>query len=337
MHAAQQWVIEANKGKRDLELPSEYRRHREIFSEEGALRFPPARPDDLVIKLKLGAPEMMNTKIYPMSQSELVEWRVFVKKNMKMKQIKESKSRWAAPVFFIKKKDGSFRLVQDYREVNKWTERNVYPLPRIEQILEQLHGKTLFMALDIRDGYNNIRVKPEDRWKLAFKGPDGVYEPGVMFFGMSNAPATFQRAMDRIFRPLKDRYPGCIFVYMDDILIATNDDEELHKRIVHEVLDLVEQEDFFLKLNKCLFHQRSIDYLGIRIEGGRISIDPTKLDGLAHWKEELRNVHEVRSTLGVFGYNQPFIPGYSNIVQPLTNLTKKDVPFVWTAECTNTI
>jgi hypothetical protein len=121
---------------------------------------------------------------------------------------------------------------------------------------------------------------------------------------------------------------------MDDILITTNNDEELHKRIIHEVLDLINQEDFFLKLNKCLFHQKSIDYLGIRIEGGRISINPTKLDGLTNWKEELKNVHEVRSTLGVFGYNHPFIPGYSDIVRPLTHLTKKDVPFLWTEDCT---
>ena len=92
----------------------------------------------------------------------------------------------------IYKKDGSFRLVQDYREINKHTVRNVYPMPHIEQILEQLHGKTIFTALDIRDGYNNIRIRPEDRWKLAFKGPDGAYEPSVMFFGMSNAPAVFQ-------------------------------------------------------------------------------------------------------------------------------------------------
>jgi hypothetical protein len=120
--------------------------------------------------------------------------------------------------------------------------------------------------------------------------------------------------MDRIFGPLKDRYPGCIFVYMDDILIATNDNEELHKRIVHEVLDLVKREDFFLKLNKCLFHQRSIDYLGIRIEGGRISIDPTKLDGLAHWKEELRNVHEVRSMLRFY----PILTPYQPLINPLS-------------------
>jgi hypothetical protein len=127
-----------------------------------------------------------------MSRLELAEWKNFVAKNKGLKRIKDSKSRWAAPVFFIKKKDGSYQLVQDYREVNKWTERDVYPLPRIEQILEQLHGKMLFTALDIRDGYNNIQVRPKDRWKLAFKGPDGVYEPGVMFFGMTNVPATFQ-------------------------------------------------------------------------------------------------------------------------------------------------
>jgi hypothetical protein len=116
MHAAQQWAIEANKGKQNLELPSEYRRHRGIFSEEGASRFPLARPDDLVIKLKLGAPETMNTKIYPMSQSELMEWRAFMKKNIKMKRIKESKSRWAAPVFFIKRR---MVLSDSYKTIGK--------------------------------------------------------------------------------------------------------------------------------------------------------------------------------------------------------------------------
>ena len=155
-------------------------------------------------------------------------------------------------------------------------------MPRIEQILEQLHEKTLFTVLDIRDGYNNICVRPEDCWKLAFRGPDSAYKPAVMFFEMTNAPATFQRAMDRIFAKFKNRYPGCIFVYMDDILIATNDNEELHEQIMHEVLELLEEEDFHLKLNKCLFHKQSIDYLGIHIEGGKVRIDPTKMDGLAN-------------------------------------------------------
>ena len=100
---------------------------------------------------------------------------------------------------------------------------------------------------------------------------------------------------------------------------------------------MLEKEDFFLKLSKCLFHQTAIDYLGIRIEGGRIQIDPTKINGLANWKEVLENLHELRSTLGAFGYNRPFVKGYAGVVRPLTHLTKKDVPFVWTPECTKAI
>ena len=143
--------------------------------------------------------------------------------------------------------------------------------------------------------------------------------------------------MDQIFAKIKNKYPGCIFVYMDDILIATDDNEELHEQIVHEVLDLINQENFFLKLRKCLFHQRSINYLGICIEGGCIHINPMKIDGLAKWKEELKDVHKVRSTLGCFGYNRPFVKGYMEIVRPLTRLTKKDVPFKWTPECTKAV
>jgi hypothetical protein len=101
---------------------------------------------------------------------------------------------------------------------------------------------------------------------------------------------------------------------MDDILIATGDDEQFHEQVVHAVLDMLEGEDFYLKLSKCLFHQTGINYLGIRIEGGRIKIDPTKINGLADWREELKNVHEVWSTLGAFGYNRPFVPGYAAIV-----------------------
>jgi hypothetical protein len=106
---------------------------------------------------------------------------------------------------------------------------------------------------------------------------------------------------------------------------------------MHTVLDMLEAEDFYLKLSKCLFHLTSIDYLGIRIEGGKIKIDPTKINRLAEWREELKNVHEVCSTLRAFGYNRPFVPGYAAIVRPLTALTKKDTPFEWTQDCTNAI
>jgi hypothetical protein len=204
----------------------------------------------MVVRLKPGAPDTLNCKVYPLSRAETTEWNDFVTKNKKLGRIKDTESSYTCPVFYIHKKDGSYRLVQDYRGVNKWTECDVYPMPRIDLILDQLHGKTLFTALDIRDGYNNIRIKDGDQWKLAFKGPGGHYEPQVMFFGMSNTPAVFQHTMDQIFAPLQQMYPGCIFVYMDDILIATGDDEQFHEQVVHAVLDMLEGEDFYLKLSK---------------------------------------------------------------------------------------
>jgi Reverse transcriptase (RNA-dependent DNA polymerase)/RNase H-like domain found in reverse transcriptase len=195
----------------------------------------------------------------------------------------------------------------------------------------------LFTALDIRWGYNNIQIKPEDCHKAAFQTPYGLYQPNVMYFGLTNLPPTFQKMMDRLFRPLKDKYPGMLFIYMDDILIMTSDDLPLHRQIVHDVLDLLEAESFFLKPSKCKFECSSINYLGIVVSNGVISMDPTKWDGLATWPEQLATVKQVRSTLSVFGYQRPFIWGFANIAKPLTELTKKDAPFVWTPHCTATI
>jgi Reverse transcriptase (RNA-dependent DNA polymerase) len=132
-------------------------------------------------------------------------------------------------------------------------------------------------------GYNNVLIKEEDRWKAAFKTPYGLYQPKVMFFGLTNSPATFQRTMDRVFRRLCDKYPGMIFVYMDDILITTAKDYVLHRQLVHEVLEVLEKESFFLKPMKCKFEQELIDYLGIVVMKGTVQIDPTKQNGLAAW------------------------------------------------------
>ena len=271
-HVAQQWAIEGNKNKsKDFHiLPAEYQWHEQIFLEISTKRFPPSRTTDTAVKLKPGASETMNCKIYPMSCTELEEWKNFVSKNKQLGCIVDSKLWWVSQVFFIKKKDRSYQLIQDYRGVNKWTKHELYPMLRINLILDQLHRKCLFTALDICDSYNNIQVRPKDQWKLAFKGPDGHYEPKVMFFSMSNAPTVFQQTIDGIFRPPKRLYPGCIFTYMNYILITTGDNKGLHLEIVHAILDILEKEDFFLKLSKCLFHQTAINYLGIRIERGRI-------------------------------------------------------------------
>ena len=209
---------------------------------------------------------------------------------------------------------------------------DVYPISWIEQILEELEGKTLFTALDIWWRYHNICIRDEDQWKAAFKMPYGLFKPKVMFFGLMNSPPMFQRFMDQIFAPLKRWYLGMIFVYMDDILIATGNDLVLHWEIVHAVLDLLHKESLFCKLSKCHFKRITITYLGIVVEEGMICIDPTKVNGLLAWPWMLKTVKQVCSTLGVFGYHRVFIPGYANIVRPLNNLLKKDATFRWKDE-----
>jgi RNase H-like domain found in reverse transcriptase/Reverse transcriptase (RNA-dependent DNA polymerase) len=155
-----------------------------------------------------------------------------------------------------------------------------------------------------------------------------------MFFGLMNSLATFQQTMDRVFRRLRDKYPSMIFVYMDDILIATVKDYALHRQLVHEVLEVLEEELFFLKLAKCKFKQESIDYLGIVVTKGTVRIDLMKQNGLAAWPCQLTSVKQVCSTLGVLGYQRPFIHRFAQLARPIMQLLKKEKKFEWMDECT---
>jgi Reverse transcriptase (RNA-dependent DNA polymerase) len=265
MHFTQDWAIveHAQKGKdkavtvADQGIPNEYKQHSKVFSKEGVKRFLPARPENNAIKLVLDAPGTINCKTYPLTHAEIQATKEFIKENISLGYIEKTNSPWSLPWFFIKKKDRSLRPVQNYWEVNKWTVWDIYPILRIEQILEALHGKELFTALDIRWGYNNIQIREEDQWKVAFKMPEGLFKPHVMFFGLTNSPTTFQRTMDCVFQKLHNKYPGMVFVYMDDILIATSMDCALHCEIVHQVLELLEVSRFFPFLLTILYDQRT--------------------------------------------------------------------------------
>jgi Reverse transcriptase (RNA-dependent DNA polymerase) len=196
-HFTQEWAIKGREQRQQESvemrgIPKEYQRHHKVFLDQQATQFPPSWPEDHVIKLIPGAPETINCKVYPLTLAEQEATRKFLEENECLGYIEKVDSPWSSPWFFIKKKDGTLRPVQDYREVNKWTVQDVYPIPRIEQILESLHGKELFTVFDIQMGYNNMLIKKEDRWKAAFKMPYGLYQPRVMFFGLTNSPATFQ-------------------------------------------------------------------------------------------------------------------------------------------------
>ncbi len=136
--------------------------------------------------------------------------------------------------------------------------------------------------------------------------------------------------MNRMFREMKMHYPNELFVYMDDILIATDDDLTCHQQIVHQVLDKLEEESYFLRPSKCEFEKEKVDYLGVVISRERIHIDPIKVEGLRNWPRKLDTLKQVRSTLGILGYQRPFIPGFTHIARPLTNLLKKGTTFLWT-------
>jgi hypothetical protein len=181
-------------------IPKEYHKHQKVFSEEEVRRFPPARSEDMTIKLNPDAPRELNCKVYPLSKDEHKLLQKWILEEEELGQIYEGPSPYTAPVYFINKKDSSEkRIIMDYRQLNKHTVHDNNPLPNIQSALERLHGKLLFSKFDICWGYNNIRIAEEDQHKAAFKTPQGTYVPCVMYFSLTNAPPFFQRTMHRDF------------------------------------------------------------------------------------------------------------------------------------------
>ena len=319
-------LAEQNQTKATPQLPKEYQQHAQVFSEQRAQRFPESRPWDHAIELKKDAPSTLPGKIYSLTQSEQKALQEFIKEHLQKGYIRPSKSPYAAPFFFIKKKDGKLRPVQDYRRINEWTIKNRYPLPLIPELINRVKGATLFSKFDVRWGYNNVRIKEGDEWKAAFITNQGLFEPRVMFFGLTNSPATFQTMMNEIFQ--EELREGWVSIYMDDILIHTDSDRPRHRKCVHRILDKLKKHDLYLKPEKCLFEQEEMEFLGVVLKNGTIQMDPTKIKGVADWPKP-NNVRDVRAFLGFTGFYRYFIPNYSKIARPLIDLTRKATPFHW--------
>jgi len=195
----------------------------------------------------------------------------FIKDELKKGYICKSKSPYASSFFFVHKKDGKMRLVQDYRKINTITVRNQYPLLLIANLIRDLSNTHIYTKLDVRWGYNNVRIHEGDEQKAAFKTRYGLFEPTVMYFGLTNLPATFQTMMNYIYRNVILKHEPLrttIHVYMDDIGIATHTNLEDHRQAVHDILKVTQLHDLYFKLEKCLFHASSMDYLGVILEKG---------------------------------------------------------------------
>jgi len=265
--------------------------------------------------------------VYPLAVTEGSALTEFLNEQLQKGYIQPSKSPYASPFFFIKKKDGKLWPVQDYRKLNALTIKNRYPLPLIPKIIDKVRDARLFTKLDVRWGYNNVRIKEGDEWKGAFKMNQGLYEPSIMFFGLTNSPSTFQTMMDTIFRDLI--LTNEVIVYMDDILIATRHNPLHHREIVHQVLYRLEEHDLYLKPEKCSFETQEVKYLGVIIGHGKIRMDPVKTQGVQTW-EAPTNLTEAWGFVGFLNFYRWFIKGFSKLARPLHDLTKKGVTWRWT-------
>jgi hypothetical protein len=303
-----------------------------VFSDEESKKMPPKRPWDHRIELKPGAPPTLISKTIKLSATEQDELQKFIDKHLKRGTIRRSKSPYTASFFFIKKKNGKLRPVQDYRPINEWTIKNCYPLPLIPQLIDRLGDAELITCVDIQWGYNTIQIVEEDRHKAMFITNRGLFEPMVMFFGLTNSPATFQTMMDTIFH--EQIAQGWLTVYMDDIAVHTKrepgETEEQHRERhcekVREMLTILRKHNLYLNIDKCQFEQSKVNYLGVRVGKGQVKMEETKVDKVKDWKPP-RDVTQVRRFLGFTGYYRYFIKGYSQLARPLLELTKKGTPW----------
>ncbi|KAL0556632.1 hypothetical protein IC582_005146 [Cucumis melo] len=312
----------------DVSLSSEpvVRDYPDVFPEE-LPGLPPHREVEFAIELEPGTVPISRAP-YRMAPAELKELKVQLQELLDKGFIRPSVSPWGAPVLFVKKKDGSMRLCIDYRELNKVTVKNRYPLPRINDLFDQLQGATVFSKIDLRSGYHQLRIKDEDVPKTAFRSRYGHYEFIVMSFGLTNALAVFMDLMNKVFREFLDTF---VIVFIDDILIYSKTEAE-HGEHLCMVLQTLRDNKLYAKFSKCEFWLKQVSFLGHVVSKAGVSVDPAKIEAVTGWTRP-STVSEVRSFLGLAGYYRRFVENFSRIATPLTQLTRKGASFVWSKAC----
>ncbi|XP_039069068.1 uncharacterized protein LOC120215444 [Hibiscus syriacus] len=274
-----------------------------VFEEPKGM--PPLREHDHSITLKKGT-EAVNIRPYRMPYHQKSEVEKQIKEMLPSSIIQTSKSPFTSPCLLVKKKDGSWRMCIDYRQLNALTIKNKFPIPVVEYFLDELTGAAYFSKLDLRSGYWHIRITPEDIPKTAFRTHHGHFEFKVMPFGLTNSPITFQALMNKLY------------------------DLKSHVRHLRAVLEVLKKNQLFAKRTKCFFGQKKVEYLGYIISKQGVAIDPAKIQAMQQWKLP-KTLKSLRGFLGLTGYYRRFIKGYGEITKPLTIMLKKD-QFQWTGE-----
>lgn len=310
-------------------VPREYHEFLDVFGEEEAKELPPHRPWDMKINLVPRAQTDHRVGLYPLNEEQLRAQKEWIDEHLEKKFIKHSESPMTTSTFFVKKKDDAgrqtkMRIVVDYRYLNNMTIKDRYPIPLIGNLTDQIGKAKFFTKMDLRYGYHLVRIAKGDEWKTAFSTRHGQFEYRVMPLGLCNAPSVFQRMMNTIFYDLLDKG---VIVYLDDVLIYTETEEELEK-LTKEVLKRLREHKLFVKPGKCRFKVQRVDFLGVIIIPGSIEMDPGKVDAIKEWPVPTK-IKEMQSFLGFCNFYRRFIPNYSHLSRPLHELTKKNSNWEW--------
>jgi hypothetical protein len=285
---------------------------------------PPDREIEFVIELVPSTTPIFK-RPYRLAANQLAELKKQLQELLDKGYIRPSASPWGAPVIFVLKKDGMQRMCVDYHSLNEVTIKNKYPLPRIDDLFDQLKGACVFSKIDLRSGYHQLKIKATDIPKTAFITRYGLYMYMVMSFGLTNAPAYFMYLMNKVFMEYLDKF---MVVFIDDILIFSKNEQE-HDEHLRLVLQKLRENQLYIKLNKCEFWLKEDSFHGHIISEGGISIDPSKIKDVLSCNT-LQSVSDIRSFLGLAGYYRRFIEGFSKISKPMTELLAKGNTFEWT-------
>ena len=316
------------------ELPEEQRdqlrnilqKYDSVFPDALPKGAPPARSVEHKIELVEGAVPKAKPP-YRLGQKEQDELEKQIRDLLDQGFIRPSVSPWGAPILFVPKKDGRWRMCIDYRALNKDTVKDRFPIPRIDELLDRLGRAKFFTKLDLASGYHQIGVTSGDIAKTAFRTNRGSYEFIVMPFGLTNAPATFQRLINSVF---EGEINDFVLVYLDDILIFSETLED-HWRHLDIALRRLRDAKLYGRLHKCDFIKKEVEYLGFKISKDGISTDPEKVRAVVEWPTPA-SVRDVRSFLGLASYYRRFIRNFSLIAKPLTDLTKNNMKWQWEDE-----
>ena len=310
-----------------VNVPPCYHDLAEVFCKAKATSLPSHRPYDCAIELFPGSTPPRG-RLFSLSAPEREAMEDYVRDSLAAGIIRPSSSPAGAGFFFVEKKDKTLRPCIDYRGLNDITVKNRYPLPLISTAFELLEGATVFTKLDLRNAYHLVRIREGDEWKTAFNTPTGHYEYLVMPFGLTNAPAVFQNLVNDVLRDMLNVF---VFVYLDDILIFSPD-EQTHTQHVRLVLQRLLQNQLFVKAEKCEFHKPSISFLGFVLAEGEIRMDPEKVSAVANWTTPSSR-KEVQRFLGFANFYRKFIRNYSTVASPLHDLTSPHRTFAWSPKC----